>query len=337
MEALLSDALPCDPTDLADKCGQLPESYRGRAYREIERQLKPELWLRVVERLEPFARHLDSSTTPLDPAVRRELESFLLSETSPQPVHPPEVTSGASRSGLNQLQRAMQIALASGQRQELPVDEGSWERLDAAVEISMPFLAERLGAGIHNTEPMIACLVPKPPRDFRPKALPCAETLTMQQYLLNELLREHPEVAEFCEAIPAIRYASGRNGGRPWMTGGPRGQRLAEAVSFAYQVDMDVVEGRGAPRREGMFRPYHRCWREFINYIDRRAGACRVPLLHVARLDIRRFYDSIPRSVVIDALCLACATRSLRSRTPHIQSGVPWRALPCCPFDRGAR
>ena len=302
MEALLSDSLPCDPLDLTEKCGQLPESYRARAYREIERQLRPELWQRVVERLEPFACHLDSSAVPLDPAVRRELESFLLSRHLPVPTPVFATAFGASRDDLNQLQRAMQTALASGQRRELPVDEGSWERLDAAVEISIPYLSDRLCAGIHNTEPLIATLVPKPPHDFRPKALPCAETLTMQQYLLNELLREHSQVPEFAQAIPAVRYASGRNGGRPWFTGGSWENRLPETVSFAYQVDMDVIEGRVAPRREGMFRPYYRCWREFINFIDRRAAACRVPLLHVARLDIRRFYDSIPRSVVIDAL-----------------------------------
>jgi DNA primase catalytic core len=300
IEAFLADALPCDPTDLAEKCGKLPESYRVRAYREIERHLKPEIWHRVVERLEVFARHLDSSTTPIDLTTRREIESFLLSRPLALPLH--TIASGASRNELNQLQRAMHVALASGQRKELPVDEGSWERMDAAVEISIPFLADNLGAGIHNTEPMIATLVPKPPQDFRPKALPCAEKLTMQQYLLNELLRDHAQAPEFSQAIPAIRYSSGRNGGRPWMTGGPREQRLSEAVSFAYQVDMDVVEGRVAPRREGMFRPYYRCWREFINFIDRRAAACRVPLLYVARLDIRRFYDTIGRSIIIDAL-----------------------------------
>ena len=320
MEALLADALPCDPVDLTEICGQLPESYRVRAYREIERHLKPEIWQRVVERLEPFARHLDSSAAALDPAVRREIESFLLSRPAPLPAHP--ITPGVSRNEINQLQRAMHVALASGQRRELPVDEGSWERMDAAVEISIPSLVDRLCKGLHTTEPMIATLVPKPPRDFRSKALPCAEALTMQQYLLNEILREHSQAPEFSQVIPAIRYASGRNAGRPWMTGGPREQRLAETVSFAYQVDMDVVEGRVAPRREGMFRPYYRCWREFISFIDRRAAACRVPLLHVARLDIRRFYDTIARPIVIDALlpglrdalsALADATQPKRS------------------------
>jgi DNA primase catalytic core len=302
VETLLADALPCAAADLNERCRDLPESYRARAYREIERHLKPEVWQRVIERMEPFARHLDSPQPALWPAARRELEAFLLSRPIPPTVLPPAIPFGPSRDELNQLQRAMQIALASGQRRELPVDEGSWERLDAAVEIAIPSLSDRLGAGRHNSEPLIATLVPKPPRDFRPKALACAETLTMQQYLLNELLREHPEAPGFSQAIPAIRYASGRNGGRPWMTGGSQENGPSETVSFAYQVDMDVLEGRVAPRREGMFRPYYRCWREFIHFIDRRAGASRVPLLHVARLDIRRFYDSIPRSVVIDAL-----------------------------------
>jgi len=300
MEALLSDALPCEPTELAQKCGGLPESYRARAYREVERLLKPEVWQRAIARLEPFARHLESSVDPLDATVRREAESFLLARPVAVPVA--GVSLPPSRADLNRLQRAMQVALASGQRRELPVDEGSWERLEASVEVSIPSLAEYLEKGHTIDEPMVATRVPKPPDDFRPKALPCAERLTMQQYLLNELLREHSLVPGFSASIPAIRYAPGRNGGRPWMTGGPRDQAPSEVVSFAYQVDMDVVEGRVAPRREGMFRPYYPCWREFIAFIDRRAAACRAPLLHVARLDIRRFYDSIPRSIVIDAL-----------------------------------
>ena len=184
------------------------------------------------------------------------------------------------------------------------MDEGSWERLAAAVEISIPSLADRLAKANNNAEPMVATLVPKPGGDFRLKALPCPDALTLQQYLLNEILREQPEAPEFARAIPAVRYASGQNRGRPWTTGDQRAERAPETVSFAYQVDMDVVEGRAAPQREGMFRPYWLCWREFIGFIDRRAAACRVraTLLYVARLDIRRFYDSIPRSIVIDAL-----------------------------------
>ena len=35
----------------------------------------------------------------------------------------------------------------------------------------------------------------------------------MQQYLLNQILREHSQAPEFSQVIPAIRYASGRNAG----------------------------------------------------------------------------------------------------------------------------
>lgn len=75
-----------------------------------------------------------------------------------------------------------------------------------------------------------------------------------------------------------------------------------ETVSFAYQIDMDVLEGRTPPRREGMFRPYYACWKHFISYIDRRVQACDLPQLFVARLDIRRFYDSLPRFAVDNVL-----------------------------------
>jgi hypothetical protein len=86
-----------------------------------------------------------------------------------------------------------------------------------------------------------------------------------------------------------------------------------DVVSFAYQVDMDVLEGRTPPTNSGMFRPYYQCWKDFIAFIDKKVGLITQDKLYVARLDIRRFYDHLPRFAVRDALLkpLQAALRQL--------------------------
>jgi len=61
---------------------------------------------------------------------------------------------------------------------------------------------------------------------------------------------------------------------------------------------MDVIEHRAPPRRTGMFRSYFDCWRDFISYIDSRVAAFPPGNFHVARLDIRKFYDTVSRPAV---------------------------------------
>jgi hypothetical protein len=72
-------------------------------------------------------------------------------------------------------------------------------------------------------------------------------------------------------------------------------------------LDMDVIEQRAAPRRTGMFRSYYDCWRDFIAHIDARVTEFPKGKYHVARLDIRRFYDTVPRSAVNTVLLRSVA------------------------------
>lgn len=69
-------------------------------------------------------------------------------------------------------------------------------------------------------------------------------------------------------------------------------------MSFAYTLDMDVIEHRAPPRRTGMFRSYFDCWRDFISFIDNRVAVFPPGKCHVARLDVRRFYNTVTRPVV---------------------------------------
>lgn len=228
-----------------------------------------------------------------------------------------------------ELLRAMELARASTQRREIPVDDGTWERLFRAHHVTVEFLRERLsnwnsnrlstirdGIWVQDSsgflEPLLGFEVPKQNGKTRLKTLPCPEDLALQQYLLNELLRDHDEVApSFSSLIPAVRYEYGR---RTYTTGPslnvPRNKHGEPLVlSFAYQVAMDIVNGDDKTIRDGLFRPYMDCWMDFTSYVEDairehfsfESKVSDVPI-YVARLDIKGFYDNLARSTVQSAL-----------------------------------
>ena len=329
LEWLLADALGISPERLKEELPSVPSNQQQRAYRSLERLLPPGEWLGVLSRFslfDPTLAELEPSEVPARSEWRSGLESFLLSRAGM--AAPPTVSlrHSVDRSDYNKLQNALRVAQASSQRRELPVDEGSWHRLEAAIDLTIPALCEQLRRGELPSEPYVATCVPRSDGDFRPKALPSPETLTAQQYVLNELLREFIDASPFAQAIPAVRSVAGHEG--VWTTGLGAGP---ETVSFGYQIDMDIVEARRVPQREGMFRPYSACWRDFISEIDNRVNQCRSPMLHVARVDIRRFYDTLPRSAVIAALL-----EPVRSALHVIAALNDGSAVKCAPLFRPA-
>jgi DNA primase catalytic core len=203
------------------------------------------------------------------------------------------------------LLHALQVAQASTQRREFPIDQGSWDRLQRTFGLIQFWMEEKLrnpqfGRSI-QIEPMLAIKVPRQDKDYRNKALPCPEDLVLQQYMLNELLKEDHLCPDFHLQIPAVRYF-----GKKLIT--TYGGRELSTVSFAYQVDMDVLEGRIPPQNEGMYRGYYACWSSFIQYIDDRIMRCPFEQFHVARLDIRRYYDQLHRDAVYNVLFPALET-----------------------------
>jgi DNA primase catalytic core len=203
------------------------------------------------------------------------------------------------------LLHALQVAQASTQRREFPIDQGSWDRLQRTFGLIQFWMEEKLhnpqfGRSI-QTEPMLAIKIPRQDKDYRNKALPCPEDLVLQQYMLNELLKEVELCPDFHLYIPAVRYFEKR------IVTTYDGRELP-TVSFAYQVDMEVLEGRIPPRNEGMYREYYACWSSFIQYIDDRIMRCPFEQFHVARLDIRRYYDQLHRDAVYNVLFPALET-----------------------------
>lgn len=198
------------------------------------------------------------------------------------------------------------LAKSGADRGEVPTDEAAWRRLDAgATAFNVGFLERLRETAFVPLEPFDAVFVA---RDFdktepRLKAMPCPEDLVLQQYMLSETLTERFDVTEesdsFSRSIPAVRFYRSRKETITTAENGRPGTN-AQTLSFAYQIDMDVLEGRSKASNQGMFRPYIECWREFIASL--RTTANGFEEVYALRLDLKRYYDRLYRTTVRDVL-----------------------------------
>ncbi|WOB74639.1 CHC2 zinc finger domain-containing protein [Achromobacter xylosoxidans] len=230
--------------------------------------------------------------------------------------------------GRARLNHARLLAYMGSKRGELPCDEPRWERLDIAATAFNALLVERLGS--RHAEPLGSYDAVWVPRSFggaepRLKMMPRPEDLTIQQYLLNEILTErwdHSSYSDstFSRSIPAVRYY--REERRTVTTGfdidgkGNWGELSARTLSFAYQIDMDVVEGRQPASSQGMYRPFHECWLDFMKSVSQQVS--EIGYVYTVRLDVKRYYDRLRRYVVRDSLQarLRRAIESVTGDTP---------------------
>ena len=316
---LAANECSCPAEDLETAWSQAPQIVRLSCLRSIDRLGGADLWGYVLNRLFP-----DQSFFGQRSHAKGEwatvLRNFLLSGTSGEPAEKPMRPREAEVETVSevQLNHALKLARASTQRRDIPIDEGGWNRMDLASDVFLRHFGFVLGLGKWHEEPFTAVKVPKQDGEFRLKALPCQEDLVLQQYLIDEILRDHTQGPRFLNFIPAVRHWAFPKGSKSATTGIPELLPVIEegdpdVVSFAYQVDMDVLEGRTPPTNSGMFRPYYQCWKDFIAFIDKKVGLITQDKLYVARLDIRRFYDHLPRFAVRDALLkpLQAALRQL--------------------------
>ncbi|AJX01083.1 CHC2 zinc finger family protein [Burkholderia gladioli] len=220
---------------------------------------------------------------------------------------------------------ARMLAEHGSRRGELPCDDETWRVLDRNAQLFNILAEDRLKQPAWR--PAALCDAVHLPRklsgddkvlgDPRCKVMPHPADLHLQQFLMNELLTErhdfsHEGPRSFSDCIPAVRWfasegevrLTGYVGERelsPALRDDERGPYEEPVLSFAYQIDMDVLEGRRKPSDQGMFRPYIECWRGYMASLGRQARAIG-PHVHVLRLDAKRYYDSIQRYVVRDRL-----------------------------------
>ncbi|PWB19665.1 CHC2 zinc finger domain-containing protein [Comamonas sp. JNW] len=219
---------------------------------------------------------------------------------------------------------ARALAYHGSRRGELPCDEDAWQtlsgnerlfdqtafaRLQATVAQAKPWRQAAPFDAVHLPRKLTAD--PKVLADPRLKVMPHPADLHVQQILLNELLTQrHDRLSAsgnaFSSSIPAVRWYASRQAvevtGPFHLLNEPDIERgEPETLSFGYQVDMDVLEGDKTPSDQGMFRPFGQCWRAFMACLSDQCHAIG-PRVHVLRLDAKRYYDSIQRYLVRDAL-----------------------------------
>jgi len=225
------------------------------------------------------------------------------------------------------MMRAIILARASTQRREFPVDEGAFERIERGYRLFGRVLRAHVqteGPRIQPIYPYLGVRIPKlkPTSDgqsaYRTKAGPAAEDLVVGQLVLNALLRSDTDGTGFDRQIPAVRVASvgGRRevtttGPEGWLPIGRNGKPSGveeDVVSYAYQIRQDVVDGRARHGREGIFRPFTECWAGYLDSFWRFARrpevreSARSARWYRARLDVAKYYDRIPRAILLDRL-----------------------------------
>lgn len=208
------------------------------------------------------------------------------------------------------LDYARKLAWSSIQRGELPVDELAWRRIDRVSNLFNRGLIRRLAdANDAPIDPFDTIFVPRgfDQPDHRAKSLPAPEDLILQQYVLAELLSERLGDA-FRNCIPAVRFS--RRNSETITTGETTDLIHSQTLSFAYQVDTDVLEGWSTPRESGIFRHYWDCWQDFIRALRIRTSNMEGKI-HSVRLDLKRYYDNVQRSWVRDIL-LPSVQRAVR-------------------------
>jgi len=214
------------------------------------------------------------------------------------------------------LRQARVLAYHGSRRNELPCDEETWLSLDLGAKLFDQVAAERLRQDHWSAAaPFDAVYLPrkltadaKVLDDPRRKVMPHPADLHLQQVILNELLTERHDQFTFggqvfSDCIPAVRWdASNQSTEVTGLTADLAARPGEEpALSFGYQVDMAVLEGRQSPTDQGMFRPFGACWRSYMESVARQCEAIG-PRVFVLRLDAQRYYDKIQRYVVRDAL-----------------------------------
>jgi DNA primase catalytic core len=185
-----------------------------------------------------------------------------------------------------------------------PDNDAEWRRVEMCLPLLEDILTDRFSKynkDLQPIEPLNTIYVSREisGAEHREMSMHCVEDLTSHQHVLSDLLTERCDyVDNFSLNIPAARYY--RKSNTTITTGEGGKSEYNQTLSFAYQIDMEVVEGREVPGSDGMFRPYFQCWKEFTRSINK--AASQMNQVNMVRLDLKRYYDRLKRYVVQDAL-----------------------------------
>jgi DNA primase catalytic core len=276
-----------DPAGSIMLQNRLARRFQGLDWPKVWRKLAPDRTTLSTEPA-PHSAILSQTYERLARAGEQADGSAAVDRVLPEPFTTLARESDAS------LIHALILARESTDSREYPVDVAAWDRIEEGAQLFMPLVADALARPTAPKRPYLAHFEAKDSGAPRLKCGPCAEDAIQQQYVLSELLRVRPDRRDIAERIPAVRYWADHPGLVVTGAGAPR-----TAVSFAYQIDMRALEERpDRTRRRDMFRPFLDCWNSFILHIGNRIDRMRCDLIYIARLDVKGFYDHIPRHAV---------------------------------------
>ncbi|MFP1133148.1 CHC2 zinc finger domain-containing protein [Asticcacaulis sp. W401b] len=264
----------------------------------LARRLQKLDWPRVWRRLAPHRTSLSAREievlTPLELAYERIADHVSGQDDHSVRSSLPEPFSEIEKSDEAALLHALILARESTDSREYPVDVAAWDRLEDGAQVFLPLIKSDLGTPSPPKTPYLAHYEAKDSGAPRLKCGPCPEEAVQQQYVLSELLKVRPEREDIARQIPAVRYWADHPSLIVTGVNAPK-----SAVSFAYQIDMRALEERpDRNRRRDMFRPFLDCWNSFILHIGNRIERMRSDLIYIARLDVKGFYDNVPRFAI---------------------------------------
>lgn len=297
------------PTVLADLPAARP-LLRVETLRYIAAQLAGN-WSQVRDLADPAAIYIGDGARSEGGWLRESLDraSGLRPSAGSQPETIYQPVTETTDEAEVYLRRALRIAQSSNFRREYPFDWGGMTRLALAANAASIAAVALLAEPDRRPIPYPARFVPKDDGRTRLKAGPWPEDALNQQYVMSELLRVRPDTPGWYLEFPSVRLirSTGVNPivtGPDWLRPVGRPGEPSPVVSFAYQIDQEIVEGDAPPRREGMFVPYRECWQQFIDHLD--GFVARQPLstdtFYAVRLDISGFFDNLPRYAVDSVL-----------------------------------
>ena len=188
-----------------------------------------------------------------------------------------------------------------------PDNTAEWRRIEmctTAIELIITDRFSTLKGDLRPIEPLNTIYMSRTigGTEARVMSIHCPEDLISHQYVMSELITKRHDSSsdkdKFSWRIPVTRFY--RDDSKTETTGEGGINRHTDTLSFAYQIDMEVLEGREKPSSSGMFRPYFDCWQEFTGSIN--LAASKMTQVHMVRLDLKRYYDRLKRFVIKDAL-----------------------------------
>ncbi len=280
---------------LNDQWEQLSFLTRVRILNQIDNLFSDTIWKDLLEFYSDLAGPKDKcfALSLLDQRLRRRTPVY-----SPCKVRNVEEFCGSP------YLLALEMARTGYQQEPMALDDASWDRLSAGIELVGRTFDDLLSSPkeIAPARPLLAFCTPKDADQDRMKALPDHEELLLQHYLLNELLQEDI-FPGYAQTIPAVRYDPILGG--TYTTGLGYTDTFQntdyKAVSFAYQVDMPVLRLEQRPTN-GLFRHYYACWKDFISFLLDGIECLEGEKVYRVKLDIRGYYDNIRKCYVRDAL-----------------------------------